>query len=134
MTRKSAKLSAVIRYANYCRRKLQEHRALLESPELIEFYKGKVMYYGHYTTPFYDCMVKTNPDTTVFKEEPNRLTIEQQDELRKIKDECIIFHELMKVRLNDLCNRIDYRNSSKLSLVGDRLELFVNELTDFDPN
>jgi hypothetical protein len=60
-----------------------------------------------------------------------KLTPGQQTEIAQLKEECIIFHEITSRRLDDLCNTIDYRRASHLSHIGDRLDLFIKELTAF---
>ena len=59
------------------------------------------------------------------------MTKEQEIELQAIKDDCNLFAEQMISRLNDMCSSLDYINGSNLSHKIDRLELFINELNEF---
>ena len=60
-----------------------------------------------------------------------KLTESQQIEIAQLKEECIIFHEAISCRIDNLCNTIDYRKASHLSHIGDRLDLFIKELNAF---
>lgn len=60
------------------------------------------------------------------------MTEEQQDELQKIKDECNLFHEQMTRRISELCNVMEYHDGSLFSYNIDRLNLFINELNEFE--
>ena len=52
--------------------------------------------------------------------------------LEEIKQQSIEFHEKISFEINHLCNTIDYRKASRLSHIADRLDLFINELKEFN--
>lgn len=51
--------------------------------------------------------------------------------LDEIKSESNKFELEMTRKLNELCNIIDFKKSSHLSHIGDRLTLFITELNEF---
>lgn len=63
-----------------------------------------------------------------------------ENELKKrvsaLKKKCLAFHEEAKYEIDSLCNQMDwngkdFKESSRLSHIGDRLDLFIKELTEF---
>lgn len=55
-----------------------------------------------------------------------------QKKLNSIKKQSNVFAEKMKDEILGLCQELDYKNSSNLSHRIDRLNLFVDELNEFE--
>ena len=60
------------------------------------------------------------------------MTNEQKKEFEAIKAECASFNEKISQRLDDLSNNTEFDEASEISLIGDRLELFINRLNEFE--
>lgn len=57
---------------------------------------------------------------------------ESLKKVAELKSECIEFHEKISYKIDDLCNfGLGFRESSRLSHIADRLDLFIKELKDF---
>lgn len=60
----------------------------------------------------------------------NNLTNEEK--LDEIQNETMIFGEIMKEKIDTLCNNLEYQDSSRFSYMQDRLKLFIDELNSFE--
>lgn len=60
----------------------------------------------------------------------NNLTNEEK--LNEIKNESVSFGEIMKEKIDTLCNNLKYQDGSRFSYISDRLENFIDELNSFE--
>ena len=60
----------------------------------------------------------------------NNLTNEEK--LDEIQNESMMFGEIMKEKIDNLTNNLDFQDSSRFSFMQDRLEKFINEINSFE--
>lgn len=58
---------------------------------------------------------------------------DQIKEIETLKKESTKFHEEMSNKINQLCNSLYFRDASKLSIIGDKLDRLVIDIQEFYP-
>lgn len=58
---------------------------------------------------------------------------EHQVKIMQIKEAFAAFHEIMSMKMDDLCNEPDFgfREASRFSRITDHFDSFIKELNDF---
>ena len=60
------------------------------------------------------------------------MTNEQKQEFEAIKAECASFNEKISERLDNLCNNTNFFEASAISHISGRLDLFIDDLNNFE--